>query len=93
MVSDGRVSPSSEATREQLIRRLSLDLTGLPPSPAEVEAFVSDQRRDAYEKLVDRLLGSRHFGERLALPWDPSKDLADLQLEAHVEHPIGIIQD
>ena len=60
-----RLSPSSEATREQLIRRLSLDLTGLPPSPAEVEAFVSDQRRDAYEKLVDHLLGSRHFGERL----------------------------
>ena len=59
-----RLSPSSEATREQLIRRLSLDLTGLPPSPAEVEAFVSDQRRDAYENLVDRLLGSRHFGER-----------------------------
>jgi hypothetical protein len=72
-----RLSPSSEATREQLIRRLSLDLTGLPPSPAEVDAFVSDQRRDAYEKLVDRLLGSRHFGERLALPWLDAARYAD----------------
>lgn len=72
-----RLSPSSEATREQLIRRLSLDLTGLPPSPAEVEAFVSDQRRDAYENLVDRLLGSRHFGERLALPWLDAARYAD----------------
>ena len=72
-----RLSPSSDATREQLIRRLSLDLTGLPPTPADVDSFVADQHRDAYEKLVDRLLGSRHFGERLAVPWLDAARYAD----------------
>ncbi len=72
-----RLSPGSEATRQQLIRRLSLDLTGLPPTPAEVDSFVSDQRHDAYEKLVDRLLGSKHFGERLAVPWLDAARYAD----------------
>jgi hypothetical protein len=52
-----------------LIRRLSLDLTGLPPSPAEVDAFIKDERKDAYERLVDQLLGSRHFGEQWARHW------------------------
>ena len=66
-----------DASREQLIRRLSLDLTGLPPTPAEVDSFVSDQRHDAYEKLVDRLLGSKHFGERLAVPWLDAARYAD----------------
>ena len=50
-------------------RRLSLDLTGLPPSISEVDAFLADQSPQAYEKVVDRLLASPHFGERLALPW------------------------
>jgi len=61
--------PSPEASRETLIRRLSLDLTGLPPSPQEAANFVRDNRADAYERLVDRLLDSPHFGERWARPW------------------------
>ncbi len=61
--------PSPEASREILIRRLSLDLIGLPPTPKEVDVFVSDKSPDAYEKLVDRLLASPHYGERWARPW------------------------
>ncbi len=63
------LQPSPEADRHTLIRRLSLDLTGLPPEPEEVAAFVQDRRRDAYERLVDRLLASPHFGERWARIW------------------------
>ena len=63
------LKPSAEADRPTLIRRLSLDLTGLPPSPDEVAAFVADRRPDAYERLVDRLLASPHFGERWARVW------------------------
>jgi mono/diheme cytochrome c family protein len=58
-----------DAARTALIRRLSFDLTGLPPAPAEVEAFLKDNSPDAYEKVVDRLLGSPHFGERWARHW------------------------
>jgi hypothetical protein len=61
--------PSPEASRETLIRRVSLDLIGLPPSPREIDEFLSDTRSDAYERLVDRLLANPHFGERWALPW------------------------
>ncbi len=63
------LKPARRADRHTLIRRLSLDLTGLPPSPAEVRAFVSDERPDAYQRLVDRLLASPHFGERMAVSW------------------------
>lgn len=58
-----------EADRTTLIRRLSFDLTGLPPAPAEIEEFVNDKRPDAYERLVDRLLLSAHYGERMAVDW------------------------
>ena len=58
--------PSVEADRRTLIRRLSFDLTGLPPTPAEVEAFELDNRPDAYEQLVDRLLADERFGEHWA---------------------------
>jgi hypothetical protein len=58
-----------EADRRILIRRVSLDLTGIPPTPAEVEAFVSDQSANAYEKVVDRLLASPRYGERMAFRW------------------------
>jgi Protein of unknown function (DUF1553)/Protein of unknown function (DUF1549)/Planctomycete cytochrome C len=63
------LSPSPEASKETLIRRLNLDLIGLPPSPQEVDAFVADKNPDAYERLVDRLLASPHYGERWARPW------------------------
>lgn len=63
------LSPEAEADRETLIRRVSLDLTGLPPTPEEVQAFVNDQSPDAYQTLVERLLESPHYGERWALWW------------------------
>jgi mono/diheme cytochrome c family protein len=63
------IQPSPEADRVTLIRRLSLDLTGLPPGIADVDAFVNDLRPDAYERLVERLLASPHFGERWGRLW------------------------
>jgi hypothetical protein len=63
------ITPSAEADRRTLIRRLSLDLIGLPPAPDEVRAFESDTDPHAYEHLVDRLLESPHYGERMAVPW------------------------
>jgi hypothetical protein len=61
--------PAPEADRRTLIRRLSFDLTGLPPSVAEVDAFVEDRDPFAYERVVERLLASVHYGERLAVSW------------------------
>ncbi len=61
--------PSPEADRRTLIRRACLDVTGVPPTPEEVDAFLADTRPDAYERLVDRLLASPRFGERWARPW------------------------
>ena len=63
------LAPSPEADRRTLIRRLSFDLTGLPPTPEEVAAFAAADRPDAYEGLVDRLLASPHYGERQARAW------------------------
>ncbi len=63
------LTPSGEADRRTLIRRLALDLTGLPLSPDDVEAFLNDREGNAYERLVDRLLASPHFGERQAQLW------------------------
>jgi hypothetical protein len=63
------IKPSSDADRATLIRRVNYDLIGLPPSPEEVAAFVGDESPDAYEKLVDRLLASPHFGERWGRHW------------------------
>lgn len=60
---------SSQTDRVTLIRRLSFDLQGLPPTPQEVNAFVNDKRSDAYEKLVDRMLSSPRYGERMAQYW------------------------
>jgi len=63
------LSPSPEADRETLIRRLYFDLTGLPPSPAAINTFVKATEPDAYERLVERLLDDPHYGERLAMEW------------------------
>ena len=63
------LSPSPEADRETLIRRLYLDFIGIPPTPQEVDAFLADTSPGAYEKVVDRLLASPHYGERWAREW------------------------
>ena len=61
--------PSPEADKATLLRRVYFDLTGLPPTPAEIDAFLADRSPDAYEKRVDQLLASPHYGERMAMPW------------------------
>ena len=61
-----KIAPSPEAAKTTLIRRVTLDLTGLPPTPEEVDDFLADKRPDAYERLVDRLLASPHYGEQRA---------------------------
>jgi Protein of unknown function (DUF1549)/Protein of unknown function (DUF1553)/Planctomycete cytochrome C len=71
------MSPSPEADRPTLIKRLSIDLIGLPPTPEDVDAFVSDRDPNAYENLVDRLLASPQYGERMALPWLDAARYAD----------------
>ncbi len=63
------MQPSTQADRELLLRRLSLDLTGLPPTIDEIDSFVNDDSPDAYEKQVDRLLNSQRFGEKMATNW------------------------
>lgn len=63
------MQPSPEASRETLIRRLSYDLNGLPPTLGEIDAFLADRSPDAYERLVDRLLASPRYGERMVLDW------------------------
>ena len=71
------LTPSVEASRSKLIRRLSLDLIGLLPSPTELNEFLSDRREDAYERLVDRLLASPHYGERWGRHWLDQARYAD----------------
>ena len=71
------MEPTAVAPAELLIRRLSLDLTGLPPTIEEIEQFVGDEGPDAYERLVDRLLASPYYGERMALDWLDAARFAD----------------
>lgn len=71
------LQPAAEADRAVLIRRLSIDLTGLPPTPQEIDDFVASTDPLAYEQLVDRLLASPHYGERMALPWLDAARYAD----------------
>ncbi|MEI6247686.1 MAG: PSD1 and planctomycete cytochrome C domain-containing protein [Verrucomicrobiota bacterium] len=68
-LAEKKIAPSAEASKEKLLRRVSLDLTGLPPTPEELAAFLADQSPNAYEKQVDRLLASPHYGERMAVWW------------------------
>jgi hypothetical protein len=72
-----KLRPSAMLERERLLRRVYLDLIGLPPSPAQVEAFLGDTSPDAYEKVVDQLLASPHYGERWARPWLDAARYAD----------------
>lgn len=64
-----KIAPAAEADRRTLVRRLTFDLTGLPPTPEEMDAALNDQSAEWYEKVVDRLLASKHYGERMALYW------------------------
>ena len=72
-----RLAPSPEADRATLLRRLCLDLTGLPPTPRQVDDFLSDPSPDAYEKQVDQLLASPHYGERWGRHWLDAARYAD----------------
>lgn len=71
------LAPSPEAAAETLIRRVTLDLTGLPPTPKEIDTFLSDHSANAYERLVDRLLQSPRYGERMAIRWLEAARYAD----------------
>jgi hypothetical protein len=88
-LSDAELRPSPEADRVTLIRRLSFDLTGLPPTSAEVDAFVNDRRPEAYENLVDRLLTSPHYGERMAMYWLDLVRYAD-SIGYHSDNPMSV---
>lgn len=72
-----KIKPSPEASRTMLLRRLSLDLIGLPPTPDDIDAFVADTHPDAYERQVERLLASPHFGEKWARSWLDQARYAD----------------
>jgi len=74
---DEKLAAQPEASREALIRRVTLDLTGLPPSPEEVDRFLADVFTNAYEEVVDRLLASPRYGERMATPWLDAARYAD----------------
>ncbi len=72
-----KLNPSPQADRATLIRRLTLDLTGLPPTIPEIDAYLADARPDAYEHLVDRLMGSPRYGEKMAVDWLDAARFAD----------------
>ena len=76
-VRDAGLEPGDVADKRTLIRRVSLDLIGLPPTLEEVSAFVADDSHDAYERLVERLMASPHYGERQAIPWLDAVRYAD----------------
>ncbi|MSV36147.1 MAG: DUF1549 domain-containing protein, partial [Bryobacterales bacterium] len=71
------LKPAPQADRATLLRRVSFDLTGLPPAPAELDAFIADKSANTYEKVVDRLLASPRYGERMAFTWLEAARYAD----------------
>ena len=71
------IEPAPQAAKSTLVRRLSLDLTGLPPTPEQLADFLADERSDAYERLVDRLLDSPAYGQRMAWNWLDAARYAD----------------
>ncbi|HEU0119208.1 MAG TPA: PSD1 and planctomycete cytochrome C domain-containing protein [Bryobacteraceae bacterium] len=81
------LQPATEADRRTLIRRLSLDLTGIPPAPEEVDRFVNDTAANAYERLVDRLIGSQRYAEKQAMHWLDAVRYADTA-GFHGDNPI-----
>ncbi len=83
------LKPSPEADKRTLIRRLHADLVGLPPKPEEVAAFLADESPDAYAKLVDRLLASPHYGERMAIGWLDVVRFADT-IGYHSDNPRNV---
>lgn len=83
------IEPSPEADRVTLIRRLSFDLTGLPPAPGEVERFLQDTNSSSYERLVDRLLASSSYGERMAVFWLDLARFADT-IGYHSDNPMNV---
>ena len=76
-IEDAGLEPSSRADRETLIRRVTIDLSGLPPTQQELDEFLSDESPQAYERLVDRLLASPRYGERMAMQWLDAARYAD----------------
>nr|MCU0720459.1 DUF1549 domain-containing protein [Pirellula sp.] len=68
-LANDKLEPSTQADRATLLRRVSLDLTGLPPTLEELNTFLSDSSHDAYERAVDRLLASQHYAEKMAMEW------------------------
>ena len=83
------LEPAPPADKATLIRRLSFDLLGLPPTPEEVNAFLADVSPGAYERLVDRLVGSPHYGERMARRWLDLARYADGQSAAYADTPLS----
>jgi Protein of unknown function (DUF1549)/Protein of unknown function (DUF1553)/Planctomycete cytochrome C len=76
-LAEAKLKPSAPADKVTLIRRVTLDLIGLPPTPEEVDAFVNDTSPNAYGKVLDRLFASPHYGEKMALPWLDAARYAD----------------
>ena len=85
-LNEAELSPLPAADRRTQIRRVTLDLTGLPPTPAEVETYLGDQSPGAYEKAVDRLLVSKAYGERMALAWMDAARYGDTSV-MHADGP------
>ncbi len=83
------LEPAPEADRRTLLRRLSFDLTGLPPTPEEVDAFLADASPDAYGRVVERLLASPHYGERMAIGWLDVVRFADT-IGYHSDNPRNV---